>query len=577
MPIHNSDIAQNLKQIADLLEIKGANRFRVRAYNTAARNIETATENIRDLVDQEVDLTELPGIGKDIAEKIHQLIKIGKIPALEELKQELPAGLLEMLDVEGLGPKRVKRLYEELDITNLAELQAAAQEERIRRLDGFGEKIEQKILQNIKNKSAQEKRMLLYRALEIVEPLKKYLQKIKSVSEVEVAGSYRRKKETVGDLDIIVASEQGEKVIKKFVHYEDVTRVISQGETRSSVVLRGGLQVDLRVVEAESFGAALQYFTGNKQHNIQLRQLAIKQNCKLNEYGLFEKKGKQEKAIAGASEPEIYQKLGLDFIEPELRQGQREIKAAQEKKLPHLVTVQDVKGDLQMHSQASDGAATLKAMALTCKELGYEYMAITDHSQNLKVAHGLDAKRYHEQFKKIAKLNNEIADFVILKSAEVDILKDGSLDLDEKILQEFDLVVCSIHSHFNLPEKEQTQRIIKAMQSPFFHIWGHPTGRLINSRDPYKFDWDQVLQAAKEKNCILEINAQPNRLDLDTWHARQAKEVGVKLSLGTDAHQPQGLHFMQLGVDQARRAWLEPADIVNCLPLKELKQLLQKD
>lgn len=592
MPIHNLDISNFLRQMADLLDIKGANRFRIRAYRTAARNIETLDQNIRDLVEQEADLTKLSGIGEDIAAKIKQIVQTGRLEQLETLKQEFPAGLLDLLAIEGLGPKRVKQLYQELNITNWQELKSAAEAEQVRKLDGFGPKIEQKVLQKIKNKSAQEERTLLYEAERVIEPLLDYLRALPMVRSLAVAGSYRRKKETVGDIDILVASSQGEQVCAQFVAYEDVARVISQGETRSSVVFRTGLQVDLRVVKTDSFGTALQYFTGSRSHNIKLRQLAIDLDYKLNEYGLFarsdkdfkpDKDSSQDSAdkssqdkVAGADETKIYQQLGLSWIPPELRENRGEIQKAQKNQLPDLVELEQIRGDLQMHTQASDGLASLAEMAQAAQELGYEYIAITDHSQNLRVAHGLDQQRFKQQFAQIDQLNAQYQDFTILKSAEVDILKDGTLDLNEEILAEFDLTVCSIHSHFNLSQSEQTERVIQAMQSPYFNIFGHPTGRLINSREPYDLDMLAIFQAAQEYNCIIEINAQPNRLDLNEYLARQAKENGVKMSLGTDAHQPNGLHFMRFGLNQARRAWLEPKDIVNTYSLSELKQAITK-
>ncbi|MEA2056674.1 MAG: DNA polymerase/3'-5' exonuclease PolX, partial [Patescibacteria group bacterium] len=536
MLIYNIDISKLLKQMADLLEIKGANRFRVRAYRNAARNIETLNQDVRDLIKTEKDLTEIPGVGKDIAAKMMQIVETGKLKQLQELQQELPAGLLQLLAIEGLGPKRVKQLYEELNVTNWQELKVAAQEERIQRLDGFGPKIEKKILQRVKKKSAQEIRTLFYEAERVTEPLLAYLKKLKSVKRLAVAGSYRRKKETVGDIDILVASNKGAKICEKFAKYEDVERVISQGKTRSSVVFRTGLQVDLRVVKQDSFGAAMQYFTGSRSHNIKLRRIAIDHNFKLNEYGLFERT-KNEKKIAGADEEKIYQLLDMKWIPPELRESRGEIEAAQQDKLPNLIKLEQIRGDLQMHTKASDGINTAEEMMEAARDLGYEYIAITDHSQNLKVAHGLDKKRYRDQFKIIDELNKKYSNFQILKSAEVDILKDGKLDLDEEVLAEFDLIVCSIHSHFNLSEKEQTERVVKAMQSPYFHIFGHPTGRLINRREPYQLDMEKVLKTARANNCIMEINAQPSRLDLSAKQARMAKEMGVKISFGTDAHQ----------------------------------------
>jgi DNA polymerase (family 10) len=569
MPVHNLDIANYFREMADLLDIQGANQYRVRAYRNAARNIQVMRKNLRDIADDKEALKKLPGIGEDLAKKIQVIVKTGELPQLDKLKAELPAGLLEMLDIEGLGPKRVKQLYQELGIENKAELMLAAQDGRIQKLEGFGEKIENNILQRLKAGVSQEERTLRIEAQQVVEPYLAYLKKSHLIRKLAVAGSYRRKKETVGDIDLLAVGKDGEKIGQLFVDYEDVQRILNQGETKSSVVLKSGLQVDLRVVAEKSFGAALQYFTGSRNHNIALRQIAMDQGYKLNEYGLF-KKGKQEKFAAGESEEEIYKKLGLDWMPPELRESRGEIEAAQEKRLPSLVTMDEIKGDLQMHTTASDGRSSLKEMAQAAIELGYEYIAISDHSQNLKVAHGLDKKRFRRQFKQIDEFNQSQDKIRVLKAAEVDILKDGSLDLDEEILSEFDLVLCSIHSHFNLSEEEQTKRVLTAMQSPYFHIFAHPTGRLLNAREAYELDMDRVMRAAKENGVILEVNAQPTRLDLDDVMVQKAIEMGIKISLGTDAHSTEELEYMQLGVDQARRGWAETADVVNTLGWEEL-------
>jgi DNA polymerase (family 10) len=569
MPVHNLDIANYFREMADLLDIQGANQYRVRAYRNAARNIQTMRQNLRDMADDKEALKKLPGIGEDLAKKIQVIVETGELPQLDKLKAELPAGLLEMLDIEGLGPKRVKQLYQELGIENKAELMLAAQDGRISKLEGFGEKIENNILQRLKAGVSQEERTLRIEAQQVIEPYLAYLKKSDLIAKLAVAGSYRRKKETVGDVDLLAVGQEGKQIGQLFVDYEDVERILNQGETKSSVVLKSGLQVDLRVVAKKSFGAALQYFTGSRNHNIALRQIAMDQGYKLNEYGLF-KKGQQEKFAAGEDEKEIYKKLGLDWIPPELRESRGEIEAAQEKRLPSLVIMDQIRGDLQMHTTESDGRSSLKEMAQAAIELGYEYIAITDHSQNLKVAHGLDKKRYRQQFKQIDEFNQAQDKIKVLKAAEVDILKDGSLDLDAEILSEFDLVLCSIHSHFNLSEEEQTKRVLTAMQSPYFHIFAHPTGRLINARSPYELDMEQVMQAAKEHGVILEVNAQPTRLDLDDVMVQKAVEMGIRLSLGTDAHSTEELEYMQLGVDQARRGWAKTADVVNTLGWEEL-------
>ncbi len=578
MPVHNIDIAHKFKQMADLLEIQGANRFRVRAYRTAARNIKTSRDNIRDLADDLEKLQEIPGIGQELAEKIQTIVNTGELPQLQDLKQELPAGLLELLDVEGLGPKRVKKLYQELGIKNTQELEVAAKEKRIQRLDGFGEKIERKILQRVLAQDDGPLRTLRINAQQVIEPLLAYLEAINVVEKVAVAGSYRRKKETVGDIDIIAVSQQGAEISQAFVDYEDVERILNKGHKKSSVVLRTGLQVDLRIVAQESFGAAMQYFTGSRDHNIVMRQRAIDYDCKLNEYGLFQKQddGQEGQKLAGPAEKKIYDQLNLAFIPPEIRENRGEIEIASNNQLPKLIMLDDIKGDLQMHTTASDGRDSLEDMVAKARQLGYEYIAITDHSQHLKVANGLDSQRFQEQAQAIDDLNQQFDDFQILKAAEVDILKDGSLDLDEEALAKFDLVLCAIHSHFNLSEQEQTQRVVTAMQSPFFHIFSHPTGRLINKREPYRLDFAQIMQAAHEHNCILEINAQPDRLDLNDVLIQQAIERGVKLSLGTDAHSTDGLEYMQLGVDQARRGWAEAKDIINTLSWPEIQDIIAR-
>ncbi|MBD3250076.1 MAG: DNA polymerase/3'-5' exonuclease PolX [Candidatus Pacebacteria bacterium] len=583
MPVHNSEIASKLREIADLLEIQQANRFRIRAYHNAARTIETWTTNLRDMVDQGQDLEEIPGVGQDIAAKVLQMVQSGKITQLEELQEQLPSGLVELLGLEGLGPKRVQALYQDLGVSSQKELKQAALDHKIQELPGFGPVLEQKILKTIKNKSAKKQRVLKSDAQEVIEPLLAYLGQLKEVGQVAAAGSLRRKQETVGDVDLIATSTKGQETCRRFTEYEDVRRVISQGKTRSSVVLRTGLQVDLRVVSEDSFGSAMQYFTGSKAHNIKLRQRAIDQNCKLNEYGLFKvggkslsQKKKKEKKIAGASEKEIYQQLGLEYIEPELREGRGEIESAAENSLPNLIELKDVRGDLQLHTEASDGENTLEEMVQAARKLGYHYLAVTDHSQNLKIANGLTAKRYRNQFKEINRLNQKYDDFTIFKAAEVDILADGSLDLGEDFLSEFDLVLGSIHSHFKYDQAKQTKRVIKAMSNPYFNILAHPTGRLINQRQGYSLNLPQVIEAAKKYGCVIEINAQPTRLDLDDLGVKMAKEAGVKLSIGTDAHGVRELSFMQHAVDQARRGWLEANDVINTMGPQELLEYLQK-
>ncbi len=573
MPIHNSDIERIFNEVADLLEIEGANQYRVRAYRNAARTISTMSGNVLDMVAEGEDLTELPGIGEELATKIKEIVKTGGLQQLEELHRRMPAELVDMLKIAGLGPKRVQTIYEELNVTSLDQLRHAAESEEIRKLHGLGEKTEQKIIEELERwDEREEERTLLAVAEELVEPLLDFLRGLKSVERAEAAGSYRRKKETVGDLDILAISDAGKEVISQFVEYEDVEEIVSQGETRSTVVLRSGLQVDLRVVAEESYGAAIVYFTGSKAHNIHLRDMALDKELKVNEYGVF----KGEERIAGRKEKEIYDLFDLPVIAPELREDRGEIEAAQKGELPKLITLDDIRGDLQAHTTASDGRSSLKEMVRTAQELGYDYFAITDHSAYLGVTQGLDAEELAEQIEEIERLNEEMEDINLLKSIEVDIMEDGSLDLPDEILSKLDLVVCAIHSKFDLRSDKQTERIIRAMDNPNVNILVHPTGRRINERSPYEVDMGRVMDAALERGCFLEINAQPRRLDLNDIYCKAAKERGLKLAISTDAHSTEELEFMRYGVYQAQRGWLEPKDILNARSWDEMEGLLKR-
>ncbi len=573
MPIHNSDIADIFNKVADLLEIQGANPFRVRAYRDAARTIGGLSKSVADMISQEKDLSGLPGIGQDLAGKIKTIIKEGSLPLLEDLKKKIPAELSDLMSIESLGPKRIHALYTNLNITSFKELQKAAEEGKVRSLSGFGEKTEQKILEEIKRlKGEAMGRALLVEAEQIVSPYIEYLKKDKSLKDIAVAGSFRRRRETVGDLDILSTSKENSSLMDIFVNYEDVKKILSKGDTRSSVILRRGIQVDLRVVPEKSYGAALLYFTGSKAHNIAVRKIGQKKNLKINEYGVF--KGK--KSIAGKTEEDVYKKIGLPYIEPELRENRGEIEAAQKKNLPQLVILKDIKGDLHVHTRATDGRYTLEQMAEAAEERDYSYMAITDHSKKVSVANGLDEKRLAQQIKEIDKLNEKIKNFTLLKSIEVDILEDGSLDLPDDILSRLDLVVCSIHYKFNLPREKQTERIIRALDNPHVNILAHPTGRMLNQREPYQVDMEKVMEAAKERGCFLELNAYPDRLDLDDAYCKLAKEIGLKVAVSTDAHSINDLEFMRFGIGQARRGWLEPSDIINTRGLDELRRLLKK-
>jgi DNA polymerase (family 10) len=572
LPIHNSDVSRILKEIADLLAIEEANQFRVRAYRNAARTVETLSRPVSDLIADEKDLTELDDIGKDMAGKIKEIVKTGELTQLENLHDRIPPDLVEMLKLDGLGPKRVHKIFEQLNVTDLSELEKAAENHEIQKLDGLGPKTEQKILNELPHLQDQDGRILLNQAEEWADSLATYLREIKGVKRVQVAGSYRRGKETVGDLDILVIGEDGKYIIDQFVNFEDVEEVVSKGETRSTVMLRTGLQVDLRVVAAESYGAALFYFTGSKAHNIYLRNMALDRGWKVNEYGVFQ----DEKRIAGETEQEVYELFDLPFIVPELREDRGEFEAAQHGELPELVTQDDIRGDLQMHTQSSDGHATLKEMAQAARDLGYEYIAITDHSPNLGITQGLGAEGLSKQIDSIERLNDEMEDLRLLKSIEVDILEDGSLDLPDESLQQLDLTICSVHSHFDLSVDQQTDRIIRAMDNPYFNILAHPTGRKIGERPPYEIDMKRLMQAALERGCFLEVNADPSRLDLNDIYIKMAKEMGLKLAISTDAHRLSALHHMRFGVMQARRGWQSADDVLNTRGWKELKELLKR-
>ena len=572
MPVQNTEIAALLDELADLLEIEGANRFRVRAYRNGARTVAEHPRHMSDLVAAGEDLTALPGIGKELAAKIQEMVGTGRLSKLEEVKQRTPGSLVQLLKIEGLGPKRVQALYEELNVTNLDELEVAAKQGRIRELHGFGGRTEEKILADLAQAREAGQRTRLDIAESLIEPLVDHLRALECVTRVEVAGSYRRRKETVGDIDILAIGEDGGTIIRHFVEHEDVNAVVSQGETRSTVFLRSGLQVDLRVVPKESYGAALQYFTGSKAHNVALRTLAVKQGYKINEYGVF----RDEERVAGETEAEIYGLFDLAYVEPELREDRGELQAAKVGRLPRLLAIDDIRGDLQMHTKGSDGKASLEEMARAAQALGYAYIAITDHSAYLGMVQGLDAEALARQIDAIDALNDRLEGFRVLKSIEVDILEDGSLDLPDAILQRLDLRICSIHSKFSLSQEKQTERIIRAMNNPNFNILAHPTGRRIGERPPYAVDMERVMTAALERGCYLEINAHPERLDLNDIYAKMAKEMGLKLAISTDAHNVNGLHNMRFGVGQARRGWLEPDDVLNTYPWSELKALLAR-
>ena len=568
MPVQNAEIAAMFDQAAELLEIGGENQFRVRAYRRAARVIEGLPKAAGALLKSGRDLSELPGIGKDLAGKITDIVKTGRFDLLDKLKRKLPGELGDMAALPGLGPKRIKLLYDRLKIRTLNDLRRAIAAGRLRELRGFGPVIEKKLLGALE-KPASATRFKLAVAEAEAEALVGYLR---GSGRVVVAGSYRRRRDTVGDLDVLVTTENGTAVGNKLADYENVAQVVAHGPTRTTVILRSGLQIDVRAVPEESYGAALLYFTGSKAHNIALRGLANQHGWKLNEYGLFSGK----RRIAGATEEEVYEKLGLAFIAPELREDRGEIGASKAGKLPKLVKLSDIRGDLHVHSDWTDGTVAIAEMARAAQACGYEYMALTDHSRRVAMAHGLDPARLARQSHEIDRINERLKDFTILKGIEVDILKDGSLDLPDSSLAKLDIVVAAIHSHFDLPRKAQTERIVRALENPRVSILAHPTGRLIGEREPYDADMDIVISAARKAGCYLEINAEPDRLDLNDLHAHAAKLAGVKLAVSTDAHSIDAFRCMRFGIDQARRAWLTANDVLNTRPLSELRVLLKR-
>lgn len=572
MPVHNSEIAQMFDEVADLLELEGANQFRIRAYRNASRVIGGLSQSAADLLAKGEKLTELPGIGKDLAGKIAEICQTGKLPVLDECRSHVAPGIRQLMTIPGLGAKRIRVLCDKLKITCLGDLKKAADDGKLQTIGGFGPIIVQKILAEAKALKKQETRTKLSVAEELSKSVVDWLKGAKGIQQVEVAGSFRRRKETVGDLDIVATCKKAADVMDRFVNYDEVKDIISHGPTRSSVKLRAGINLDLRVVPKNSFGAALHYFTGSKSHNIAIRTMGLKRKLKINEYGVF----KGEKQIAGRTEEEVYAQVGLPYIEPELREDRGELAAARENRLPHLVNLQDIRGDLHCHTTDSDGRSSLQEMAEAARAHGYEYMAITDHSKRLAMIQGLDAKRLRQQIRRIDRLNEKLTGIRLLKSCEVDILDDGSLDMPDDVLKELDVVVCSIHSKFNLPADKQTERILRAMDNPYMNILGHPTGRLIDQRVAYPLDIERVLQAAKKRGCIIEINSQPDRLDLPDIHCQRGKELGLKFVISTDAHSISDLDFMRFGVWQARRGWLEAADVVNTRSRRDLQKLLQR-
>lgn len=573
----NQEIARVLRTIGEYLAMADV-PFKPRAYEKVAETIEALEEDAGAVYKKGglKALEELPGVGKSIAEHIEELLKTGKLKYYEELKKGTPVDLDTLTRVEGLGPKKIKILYEKLRVRNLVDLERAAKAGKIRKLEGFGAKSEDNILRGIGFVKSYGGRFILGFVMPDIRELERRLGTLKEVKRVVVAGSVRRRKETIGDVDILAISDKPARVMDFFVHMPEVVAVTAHGETKSAVKLKSGMDVDLRVVPAESYGAALNYFTGSKDHNVALRELAMKHGWKLNEYGLF----KGGKMIAGKTEEEIYEKLGLRYIEPEMREMVEEIEASRAGKLPKLIGYGDLKGDLQVQTNWTDGSATIEEMAKTAMNAGLEYIAITDHTKRLAMTHGLDAQKITQQMKALDKINSRFphlaSRFRILKGTECDILKDGSLDLPDEILKQLDVVGVSVHSFFNLSREEQTKRIVKAIRNPHVDIFFHPTGRLIQRREAYGVDMDEIIRVAKETGTILEIDAYPDRLDLKDEYIRKAVAAGVKLSIDSDAHAPQHFSFLEHGIAQARRGWAEKKDVINAWPVEKMLGFLKK-
>jgi DNA polymerase (family X) len=569
----NSEIADVFDQVADLLEFQGENPFRLRAYRNAAVTVRDLTESIASIVSDPTRLlTDMPGIGKDLAEKIRTLATTGELPLLNELAAKTPPSVLVIMRVPGVGPKKAAVLYKELQVGTIEQLRAACEAHRVRELKGFGEKTEQKILEGLSIAETAHERIYWAEADEYVQSLLAHLRACPAVLEAEAAGSYRRARETIGDLDLLVSSSQPELVMDHFALYDGVADTIARGDTKMSIHLGSGLQVDLRVVPAESFGAALQYFTGSKAHNVILRGRAKAKGLKINEYGVF----RGDENIAGRTEQDVYATLGLPVFPPEMREARREFEWADAANLPQLVELEDLRGDLHMHTTATDGKATLEEMVDAARQRGLDYIAITDHSKRVSMANGLDARRLRLEWAQIDKLNKGLRGFTVLKGVEVDILEKGGLDLDDDVLAQADWIVASVHYGQNQPREQITRRIVDALKNPHVSAIAHPTGRILNRRKPYEVDLDAVFKTARDYGKLLELNANPARLDLDDVACAAAKGYGIPIVISSDAHSTSGLEVLRFGINQARRAGLTKQDVANTRSWPQVRKLIGK-
>lgn len=567
----NKDVCNLLDEIGDMLDVQGEMPFKVQAYHNAANSIRSLIEDVNHIY-HEGRLQEISGIGKGISEKIGELLETGRMTYYEELKESVPPSLLELIQIPGVGPKKAKQVYDELNVTTIEELHDAIQAHRLRDLKGMSARTEENILKGIERLRKYRERILLYEAYPISQRIVTQLEEQPEVKKADTAGSLKRMKETIGDIDLLVASKSPSKVMDYFCSLPEVVRILAKGETKSSVLVKAGLQVDLRVVEPAQYGSALQYFVGSKEHSIHLRDIAKKKDLKINEYGIFDVK--TGKRLGGEKEQDIYKKLGMDWIPYVLRENKGEIKAAQNHKLPNLIELKDIKGDLHVHSSWTDGLNRIEDIATVAQSLGYSYVAICDHAEKLKIAGGLRKDQLKKRAAEIGKLNEKLKGFTVLSGIELNIDNEGKVDYDEKTLAEFDVVVASIHSGFGQDKEQITLRTTKAMKSPHVDIIAHPTGRLLGKRDPYQIDLEKVFEIAAETDTFLELNSFPDRLDLKDDHLREAKKQGVKFAISTDAHIAKQMSYIMYGVATAQRGWIGKEDVINTYPLKSLRKLL---
>ncbi len=570
----NREIARVLNEMADIMEMKEI-KWKPRAYRSAARRIENSSQDIEKIYRKggKKGLEKIPSIGSGLAKHIADYIERGKVKKWERLRKGSAGRLRELINIGGLGPKKVRKLHNKLGVKDIKSLKKAIKSKKIRGMEGFGKKTEENILRSMKQYERSHERMLIGRAWTIAWEVMGYLKENADVKKIDFAGSLRRMKETIGDIDILVVTGSPEKLMDTFAGMPEVSRVLVRGKTKTSVVLKGGIQVDVRAIERKSYGAALQYFTGSKDHNINVRKLALRKGYRLSEYGLFRKKG--NKTAGGRKEEDVYGKLGLRWIPPEMRENNGEIEMAEKGKLPRLVEVKEIRGDLQMHTKYSDGYDTISGMAGKAKEMGYDYIAITDHSKSERIAKGMDKRKIKKQWKEFGKLSGSL-DVRVLKGAEVDILDDGSLDYGDDVLKELDIVLVAVHSGFRSGKKEMTERILKALDNRYVNVLAHPTGRMLQKREGYQADFDRIFEKCRKRGIALEINCDPERLDLNDRMITLAKKHGVKFSLGTDAHSKGSLENMRFGVGQARRGWLRKKDVINTMTHRQLKRFLEK-